>query len=562
MPTSTAAPPDRLERTEPQISSPPPSTPPRQPQKPRPREPLGRRGLFWTLGLAVFALVLLFVAGHFDEYLRRTLETKINQRLHGYSVSLGHAHLSPFNLSLTLERAVIRQQANPNPPVADIPRLTASVEWREILSRHLVADAVFVQPRVHVNLPQLRAENRDRVNLQDRGWQQALESIYPLKFNLIQVRDGEMVYIDTDPKRPLHVSHWNLLASNIRNIHSRERVYPSPVHSDGVIFDTGRGVVDGHADFLAEPYPGIHAVYRVENVPLNRLRPVVSRANVTVSGGILASRGEVEVGPKHREARIADVTVRGLRLDYTNTPGTTAAEKARARAVKKVAEDQTPAMAFHVDRLRLADSRLGLISVIKDRRLRFFLSDTNLDVTHLSAGFRDGPATAKLTGRFMGIGAARATAHFRADRNGPDFDLIAAVEKASLPSINELLRAYGKFDVTEGTFSVYSEIRVRNGRIDGYVKPLFENVKVYDPEQDKKKPVLRKLYEKIVGGLSHILENKPRDQVATVADISGTIEDPNTSAWEIAVRLVSNAFIKAILPGFEREVEAYRHRRR
>jgi Domain of Unknown Function (DUF748) len=505
---------------------------------------------------------VLFIASHFDEYLRRTLETKINQRLHGYTVALGHAHLNPFSLSLTLERAVIRQQANPNPPVADIPRLKTSVEWREILSGHLVADALFVQPRVHVNLPQLQEENRDRVDMQDRGWQQALESIYPLKFNLIQVRDGDLVYIDTDPQHPLHVSHWNLLASNIRNIRSRDRVYPSPVHTDGVIFETGRGVVDGHADFLAEPYAGIHAVYRVENVPLDRLRAIVSRADVSLSGGALSSQGEVEVGPKHREARIADVTVRGLRLDYTNSPGTTAGEKARGEAVKQAAEDQTPAMAFHIDRLRLADSRLGLISVIKDRRLRFFLSDTNLDVTNLSAGFRDGPATAKLTGRFMGIGTARGTMHFRADRTGPDFDLVASVEKASLPSINELLRAYGKFDVTEGTFSVYSEVRVRNGHIHGYVKPLFENVKVYDPQQDKKKPVLRKLYEKVVGGLSHILENRPRDQVATVADISGSIEDPNTSAWEIAVRLVSNAFIKAILPGFDREVEAFRHRRR
>jgi hypothetical protein len=554
MPTQTAPP---LESTERQA----PPAPPIPPEKTNPREPLGRRGLFWILGLAILALILFFVAAHFDEYLRRTLETKINQRLHGYSVRLGHAHLNPFSLSLTLKQAVIRQEANPEPPIAAIPRLKASVEWREILSGHLVADAVFVQPRIHVNLLQLREENRDQVDIQDRGWQQALESIYPLKFNLIQVHDGDIVYIDTDPQRPLHVSHWNLLASNIRNIRSRDRVYPSPVHTDGVIFDTGRGVVDGHADFLAEPFPGIHANYRVENVPLDRLRPIVSRANVTVSGGVLTSQGEVEVGPKHREARIAGVNIRGLHIDYTHTPATAAVEETRGRAVKKVAEDQTPAMAFHLARLRLIDSRLGLNSVAKDRRFRVFLSDANLDVTNLSAGFRDGPATAKLTARFMGSGTVRGTSHFRADPKGPDFDLTVSVEKASLPAINDLLRAYGKFDVTAGTFSVYSEVRVRNSRIDGYVKPLFENVKVYDPQQDKKKPVLRKLYEKVVGGLSHILENRPRDQVATVADLSGSIDDPNTSAWEIAVRLVSNAFVKAILPGFEREVAALRRRR-
>lgn len=163
---------------------------PEEPQEIRPREsePRGQRGLLWVLLAASLALLLFFIASHFDEYLRRTLEAKVNQRLKGYTVSIGHAHLSPLGLALTLERLVIVQQANPKPPVADLPRLTASVQWREILHGHLVADAEFDQPRVHVNLEQLRQEDRDQVKVQDRGWQQALESIYPLKFNLIQPR--------------------------------------------------------------------------------------------------------------------------------------------------------------------------------------------------------------------------------------------------------------------------------------------------------------------------------------------------------------------------------------
>ena len=71
---------------------------------------------------------------------------------------------------------------------------------------------------------------------------------------------------------------------------------------------------------------------------------------------------------------------------------------------------------------------------------------------------------------------------------------------------------------------------------------------------------LKKLYEKVVGGLSHILENEPREEIATVVDISGSLEDPDASTWDVIVRLVSNAFVKAILPGFEREFEAARRR--
>jgi hypothetical protein len=337
-------------------------------------------------------------------------------------------------------------------------------------------------------------------------------------------------------------------------------VYPSTIHSDGVIFEAGRGVLDGHANFLAEPFPAFQAKYRVENVPLERLRPIGSRANLTVRGGALSSYGDFEYGPKHKDVHIADVTVRKLRLDYTHSPATAAAEERRAEKVAEVSEGSAP-VPVRIDRVRIEDGRVGLVSWAKDRKFRVFVDDTDFSMTNISSGFRNGPAKVIVTGRFMGNGDLSGHATFRDDRKGPDFAVTAKLEGASLPSINELLRAYGKFDVVSGTFSVYSEVKVRNGRIDGYVKPLFKDVKVYSPAQDKKKPVLKKIYEKIVGGLSHVLENKPREQVATVADISGTLENPETGTWPIIVRLVSNAFVKAILPGFIREYEAAGKRR-
>ncbi|HEX2644719.1 MAG TPA: DUF748 domain-containing protein [Thermoanaerobaculia bacterium] len=508
--------------------------------------------------VAALLLIVALVAQHFDAYLRRTLEAKINQRLQGYTVSLGGAHLNPFGLSLTLRDAVIRQQAHPEPPVAAIPSLQASVEWKELLRLHLVANAVFDRPSVHIDLRQLQEENRDQVDVEDRGWQDALQSIYPLKFNLIQVKEGSIVYVDQDPKRPFEVTHWNLSAENIRNIRSAPDVYPSPVRTEGVLFGSGHAVLEGHADFLSKPYPGIHALYQLEKVPLERLGVFSSRANLDLDGGALDSNGEFEYGPKHREAHIVDLTIHELRLDYIHTAATAAAEKERAAEAAEVAKDDTPAMLVRIDQVRLADSNLGLVDRSADHPYRVFVSGTDLTVTNLSNGFREGPAKARLTGKFMGSGTAHASATFREDNNGPDFDLNVSVEGASLPSMNDLLRAYGKLDVAQGTFSIYSEVKVKNHRITGYVKPLIKNVKVYDPKQDKKKPVLKKLYEKVVGGLSHLLKNKPRKEVATVVDLSGSLDDPNTSYWEVAVRLVSNAFIKAILPGFDREFEAAR----
>lgn len=58
---------------------------------------------------------------------------------------------------------------------------------------------------------------------------------------------------------------------------------------------------------------------------------------------------------------------------------------------------------------------------------------------------------------------------------------------------------------------------------------------------------------KILGGVMNLLKNQPRDQVVTRADLSGEVENPEASTWQIIVRLVQNAFLREILPGFERE---------
>jgi hypothetical protein len=527
----------------------------------RPEPPAGRhvpRWALWTTALVAFLLLALVVYYHSDEFLRRTLEAKMNERLTGYTVSLDHAHLSILNLSLTLKGATIRQQAHPDPPVAHLPRLTASVEWRELLRFHLVADAEFDRPRIHLNLPQLQKENRDEVDVEDRGWQDALQSIYPLKFNTIRIREGDIVYIDQDPERPLHISRWNLTAENIRNVRSAEGVYPSPIRTDGILFGKGRGVLEGHADFLSKPYPGIHAKYRVDDVPLDRLGQVSNRANVDIDGGILDSQGEFEFSPKHREVHISDVTIGALRVDYIHSAATAEAEEERGEKVAEAVKDDTPQTLVRIDRISLDDSVVGLVDRAHENPYRVYLDQVDLDVTNFSSGFREGPVKAKLTSKLMGTGTVRASGTFREPSKGTDFDIDIAVENASLPAMNEVLRSYGKLDVVKGTFSVYSEIKIANGRIDGYVKPLYTDVDVYDREQDKKKPILKKLYEKVVGGLSHILENQPRDEVATVVDISGPLENPNSSVWEIVGGLLRNAFIKAILPGFDREVERIR----
>jgi hypothetical protein len=536
----------------------PPAAERRPPRRRPPGKPLGlgqKIGL--ALGALAAALLVLVTAGShlFDEPLRRALEARMNQQLHGYTVRLGHAHYGLLALHLTLRDLVVRQQANPEPPVAKLPRLRLQAEWRYLLTRRLVGDAFFDRPSIHVDLPQLRSEAQDRLSPKQRGWQQAIESIYPLKLNRFVVTDGAIVYVDEDPQRPLEISHWNLSATNVRNLETPDHIYPSPVHTEGDIFGTGHGVIDGNANFLSQPFPGVHALYRLEKVPLDRLQQFGARANLELHRGLLSSHGEVEYAPRFKLVQVADVLFDGVQLDYVHTAATAAAERRRAEAVAAAAKrvDYLPVV-IRFDQLHLTRGSVGYVDRAQNPNYRIFVDGADLDMENLSnrAAQRSGqPATAHLSGRFMGSGSARVVATFQPEAAGHDLGAEIAIENANLPALNDMLRAYEHLAVKAGTFSLYSQITVKNRYLRGYVKPIFHEVEVADVPKGSRQPFGAKLKQKVIGVLAHLLENHKTDQVATRADISGPLGAVRSNTGEILANLLRNAFYQAIRPGLE-----------
>jgi len=131
----------------------------------------------------------------------------------------------------------------------------------------------------------------------------------------------------------------------------------------------------------------------------------------------------------------------------------------------------------------------------------------------------EGTAVAKLKGAFMGAGTATAEATFKSEKSGPAFDIGVRIEEVDVTRMNDIFRAYGQFDASAGRFFFYSELTVSDGVVTGYVKPLFKDLKIYDKQQDKSKPVARKIYEGVVSGVAKILKNREREEVATKAEV-------------------------------------------
>jgi hypothetical protein len=503
--------------------------------------------------LLVGAVAMTGIVG--NEPLRRSMEARINRGLHGYTVRIHKLRLQPIGGALTLEGIEVRQSAHPDPPLAVIPTLRASVEWRQLFFLRLVGDLVIEKPSVSMNLPQLEGEVTNAVPVRQRGWQQAVEAIYPLKINHLRIDDASVVYVDAAPDRPLRVTHLNIRASNIRNIHSRDRTYPSPIEAEAFVFGSGRASLAGNADFLAEPDFGVLGDFRVKDIPLDDLRPLGSHWNVETRHGTLSASGQVEYAPTVRRLHLASVLLGGVQADYVRRSPRRAPDPLRV-AVKQSTGSTKPGPPWDLalDRIELRGADLGFRNEAVTPAYRVFINAGQLDVNGFSTRSSSQPAVAVLTGRFMGNGSARARVRFWPAEGGSDADVNLAVEGTDMRTMNDLFRAHGKFDVAAGTFSLYSQLRIRGPEVDGYVKPIFQSVEIYDARQEAGKGALRKIYESAVDAAAKLLTNPKRKQVATAFELHGPVSGPKSNTLEIVFGLVENAFVKAILPGFDLQV--------
>ena len=135
----------------------------------------------------------------------------------------------------------------------------------------------------------------------------------------------------------------------------------------------------------------------------------------------------------------------------------------------------------------------------------------------------------------------------------PTFDMKAEIKNTNLVLLNDFLKAYGKFDVDKGEFSLYSEMAAKDGKFKGYVKPIITDLKVLGPK-DKNDGFFHLLWESIVGGAGFVFKNQKANQIATKVPMEGTFKNPQTNTLEAIWEVLRNAFIQALVPRIDYEI--------
>lgn len=135
----------------------------------------------------------------------------------------------------------------------------------------------------------------------------------------------------------------------------------------------------------------------------------------------------------------------------------------------------------------------------------------------------------------------------------PTFDMNAELKNTNLVLLNDFFKAYAKIDVNKGTFGLYTEVASKQAKFTGYVKPIIKDLDILGKE-DRDDNIFRKLWEGIAGGAGQVFKNQSKDQVATKIPFEGRLDNPETDLWITLVNILQNAFIHAIQPSIDNEI--------
>jgi hypothetical protein len=212
---------------------------------------------------------------------------------------------------------------------------------------------------------------------------------------------------------------------------------------------------------------------------------------------------------------------------------------------------------FNINRFQVEDGDIRFRDPYREPKVDIYVTNLFAIATNLSNS-RDLtdrlPAGLIAQGKTIGHGDLNLELHINPMAKNPTFNLQAAVSNMDLTALNDFMRAYGNFDVAQGIFQLYCEVAAADGRFEGYVKPFFQNLQVFDWQKERKKNILKIFWEAIVAGAANVLKNQPHDQLATKIPISGTFEKTNVDIWATIGGILRNAFIRALVPRIDRSI--------
>lgn len=153
-------------------------------------------------------------------------------------------------------------------------------------------------------------------------------------------------------------------------------------------------------------------------------------------------------------------------------------------------------------------------------------------------------ANIEIQGRPLRVGDLRSKIDLDPYAARPTFSSQTEMKGVPLVKLNDFAKAYAGITFEGGMLRVAAELDATNGAFTGYVEPVFNHMSIFNPAHDASNPI-DFVWQAIVGGLTRIVRNQPKDRFGTRVPLSGTFEDPKPAILQTAFNVFKNALIKA-----------------
>lgn len=296
---------------------------------------------------------------------------------------------------------------------------------------------------------------------------------------------------------------------------------------DGSVGDVDLAIIAGtfsledviiHDDSLAIPVPFIS----------------VSKINASLDWGALF-KGKITGQAKLTQPAVnfavdEDATQDGTEVDW-----------------QEVIKDMIP---IQINRFEISDGTISYYDFTTDPEMDIYIQNFNLLITNLSNVEQENerlPTTINATGNAIGGGKFNVEGKMNALKEIPDLDMTMSMEQVDMTELNDFVRHYTNTDIEQGTFNLYTEIVIDSAQLQGYVKPVLENIEILDWDEEEG-GFLKKTWEAVAEGVKSIFENPEEDQVATETPLKGDLSTMNLDAglWPTIWGLFKNAFVEAL----------------
>lgn len=213
---------------------------------------------------------------------------------------------------------------------------------------------------------------------------------------------------------------------------------------------------------------------------------------------------------------------------------------------------------ININRFSVINGKINLTSLVTQPRADLSLQNFNAEIRNIRNVVDQGkklPSPVVASGDVPGYGGKMMfSANMNLLKQLPDFDYNLRFTDVQLVKVNPLARAYANIDFERGTMSVFSEMAMLNGKLNGYLKPLTKEMKIFRLDENENRSVGKFFTELLAQAGTAVLKNQKKDQVATRIPLNGTIENVETAIWPTLFGVLRNAYIEAFRGEFDNNI--------